>query len=91
MRHLLPALALSLAGACLPAFPDFAAPAADLATIKEAPADPVAATKWHLISKARGETDLALDDFVSKLDPEKRAAGEAAAKKWLDALKGPPL
>ncbi len=52
-----------------------------------APADPVAATKWHLISKARGETDLALDDFVSKLDPEKRAAGEAAAKKWLDALK----
>ena len=56
-----------------------------------APADPVAATKWHLISKARGETDLALDDFVAKLDPEKRAAGEAAAKKWIDALKGPPL
>ena len=28
-----------------------------------APADPVAATKWHLISKARGETDSALDDF----------------------------
>jgi TPR repeat protein len=56
-----------------------------------APADPVAATKWHLISKARGENDLALDDFVAKLDPEKRAAGEAAAKKWIDALKGPPL
>jgi hypothetical protein len=56
-----------------------------------APADPVAATKWHLISKARGETDLALDDFVAKLDPEKRAAGEAEAKKWIDELKkGPP-
>jgi TPR repeat protein len=56
-----------------------------------APADPVQAVKWHLISKARGETDLALDDFVAKLDPDKRAAGEAAAKKWLDELKnGPP-
>jgi len=56
-----------------------------------APADPVAATKWHLISKARGETDFTLDDFVAKLDPDKRAAGEEAAKKWLDALKQPPL
>src|SRR5580693_6999131 len=55
-----------------------------------APADPVAATKWHLISKARGETDIALDDFVAKLDPEKRAAGEAEAKKWIDELKQPP-
>src|SRR5580704_6735557 len=56
-----------------------------------APADPVTATKWHLISKARGETDLSLDDFVAKLDPDKRAAGEAEAKKWIDALKQPPL
>ena len=55
-----------------------------------APADPVAATKWHLVSKARGESDLALDDFVAKLDPDKRAAGEAEAKKWSDALKEPP-
>ena len=44
------------------------------------PADPVTATKWHLVSKARGETDLALDDFVAKLDPDKRAAGEAEAR-----------
>jgi len=45
-----------------------------LASGQGAPADPVAATKWHLISKARGETRIiALDDFVSKLDPEKRA------------------
>ena len=35
----------------------------------------------------RGETDLVLDDFVDKLDPEQRAAGEKAAKTWLDALK----
>ncbi len=43
----------------------------------------------HLISKARGETDLLLDDFVSDLDADTRAAGEKAAKPWLDALKGP--
>ena len=30
-----------------------------------------------------------LDDFVNKLDPETRAAGEKAAKPWLDALKPP--
>ncbi len=58
-----------------------------LAAGRGVPADPVEATKWHLISKARGETDLPLDDFVNNLDPEKRAAGEKAAKAWLDALK----
>jgi len=26
--------------------------------------NPVQAVKWHLISKARGETDLMLDDYV---------------------------
>ena len=61
-----------------------------LASGQGAPADPVAAAKWHLISKARGENDIALDDFVSKLDPDKRAAAEAAAKKWLEAAKRPP-
>jgi hypothetical protein len=50
--------------------------------------NPIEATKWHLISRANGETDLPLDDFVDKLDPEKRAAGEKAAKTWLDTLKG---
>ena len=43
--------------------------------------------KWHLVSKARGETDLALDDFVNKLDPKTRSAGEKAAKPWVDAVK----
>ena len=33
--------------------------------------------------------DLMLDDFVNKLDPETRAAGEKAAKPWFDALKKP--
>ncbi|HEX8828980.1 MAG TPA: hypothetical protein VF778_12795, partial [Xanthobacteraceae bacterium] len=40
----------------------------------------------HLISRAGGETDLELDAFMDKLDPKTRAAGEAAAKPWLDAL-----
>ena len=54
-----------------------------------APHNPVEATKWHLISKARGETDLLLDDFINSLDPDTRAAGEKAAKPWIDALKPP--
>jgi len=49
-------------------------------------ADPVEAAKWHLISKAAGETDLTLDDFVGKLDPKSRAAAEQAAKPWVDAI-----
>src|SRR5579883_2291440 len=48
---------------------------------------PINATKWHLISRANGETNLQLDDFVDKLDPATRAAGEKAAKIWLDAQK----
>ena len=61
-----------------------------LAEGRGAPKNPVEATKWHLISKAGGETNLTLDDFVNKLDPATRAAGEKAAKTWLDALKPPP-
>jgi len=40
MRHLLPALALTLAGVCIPVSPDFAAPAAELKTTEQGPADP---------------------------------------------------
>jgi hypothetical protein len=54
------------------------------------PANPVEATKWHLIFRARSETDIMLDEFVSKLDADTRAAGEKAAKPWLDAIKKPP-
>ena len=61
-----------------------------LATGKGAPADPTEAAKWHLISKAHGETDFALDDYVNRLDAATRSAGEKAAKVWLDATKKPP-
>jgi uncharacterized protein len=53
------------------------------------PKNPVEAVKWHLISKARGETDLMLDDYVNSLDAKTRDAGEKLAKPWLDALKKP--
>ena len=48
------------------------------------------AAKWRLISKARGETDLVLDDYVARLDADTRAAAEKAAKPWIDAIKKPP-
>jgi TPR repeat protein len=51
-----------------------------------APRDLTEATKWHLISRAGGETDPELDDAVGKLDAATRAAGEKAAKPWLDAI-----
>ncbi len=41
-------------------------------------------------AKPRGATDLPRDDFVNNLDAATRAAGEKAAKPWLDALKKPP-
>jgi hypothetical protein len=51
-----------------------------------APVNLAEAAKWHLISRAGGETDLELDDVINKLDPQTRAAGEKAAKPWLDAI-----
>jgi uncharacterized protein len=60
-----------------------------LAEGRGATKNPVDATKWHLISKARGETNLTLDDFVNRLDPTTRAAGEKAAQPFIDALKAP--
>ena len=61
-----------------------------LADGRGAPKDPVEAAKWHMISKAHGETDLMLDDFVANLDAPTRAAAEKAAKPYLDAIKRPP-
>ena len=57
-----------------------------LASGRGAPRDLVEATKWRLISRAGGETDLELDDVINKLDPQTRAAGEKAAKPWLDTI-----
>ena len=51
------------------------------------PTDPVEAIKWHLVSKAGGENDPRLDDFMSKQPPEIRAAGERAAQPFIDAIK----
>jgi len=49
-------------------------------------ADPVAAIKWHLISKASGAKDLVLDEFMSKQKSDVRAAAEKAARPWVDAI-----
>ena len=50
-------------------------------------ADPVTAIKWHIVAKAGGVGDIPLDTFMQKQTPEIRAAGEKAAKPWLDTLK----
>jgi uncharacterized protein len=49
-------------------------------------ADPVAAIKWHLVSKAAGAKDLTLDEFMSRQKPDVRAAAEKAAQPWVDAI-----
>jgi TPR repeat protein len=45
------------------------------------------AIKWHIVAKAGGVGDPPLDAFVQQQKPEIRAAGEKAAKPWLDAIK----
>jgi hypothetical protein len=57
-----------------------------LATGRGTTADPVAAIKWHMIAKAGGLGDTFLDEFASKQSAETRAAGEAAAKPWLQVI-----
>jgi hypothetical protein len=51
------------------------------------PANLTEAAKWHLVSKAAGETDLMLDDFVNNLDAKLRAQAEKEAKPWIAAIK----
>src|SRR5438046_993816 len=58
-----------------------------LATGRGLAADPVEAIKWHLVSKAGGEKDAQLDDFINKQPPDIRAAGEKAAQPFLAAIK----
>ena len=50
-------------------------------------ADPVEAIKWHIVAKAGGVSDIPLDEFTQKQKPEVRAAGEKAAKPWIEAIK----
>ena len=55
-----------------------------LATGRGLPADPVAATKWHIIAKAGGASDdLARRLHADASRPNERAAGENAARLWL--------
>ena len=51
-----------------------------------APPNAVEAIKWHLISRAGGETDLELDAYMDRADAATRDAAEKAAKPWLDAI-----
>jgi uncharacterized protein len=50
-------------------------------------ANPVQAIKWHIVAKAGGVSDIPLDAYVQSQPPDVRAAGEKAAKPWLDAIK----
>jgi len=58
-----------------------------LAVGRGAQANPMQAIKWHTIAKAGGVSDVPLDVFVQHQPPDVRAAGEKAAKPWVDALK----
>jgi uncharacterized protein len=48
--------------------------------------DPVQAARWHLIARSAGANDLFLEDYLRKMRPEERAAGETAAKPWIARL-----
>jgi TPR repeat protein len=50
-------------------------------------ADPVEATRWHLIARAGGANDQYLEDYVRKLKPADRTAGEDKAKPWIARMK----
>ena len=50
------------------------------------PPDPVEAIKWHLISKAGGNSDPYLDKYAADQPDEVREAAQKAARPWLAAL-----
>ncbi len=51
-----------------------------------AAANPVEAIKWHLISKAGGNSDPYLDKYAADQPDEVREAAQKAARPWLAAL-----
>lgn len=57
-----------------------------LATGRGLPADPVQATKWHLIARAGGDGDIWMDGFMQKLTPAQRADAEKSAKPWIAVI-----
>ena len=60
------------------------------ATGRGVKADPVQAARWHLIARAGGDSDLFLEDYLRKMKPADRAAGEAAPSRGSHAWLGPP-
>jgi len=48
--------------------------------------DPVEAAKWHLIAKAGGHEDAALDKAVAALPPSDRQKATLAAAEWRDQM-----
>jgi uncharacterized protein len=46
-------------------------------------ADPIEAARWHLIARAGGDNDPALDEFMHNMKPADRTAGENKAKPWV--------
>jgi TPR repeat protein len=54
-----------------------------LAYGRGAPMDRGEALKWHLLAKAGGASDPALDEQLAQVTPEQKANAEAAAARWL--------
>jgi TPR repeat protein len=46
-------------------------------------ADPVEAARWHLIARAGGDNDQALEDFMRDMKPADRTAAENKARPWI--------
>jgi TPR repeat protein len=57
-----------------------------LAAGRGVPADPVEAAKWHLVARARGESDVWLEGFLQQLTPEQQQASKKQAESWLKTL-----
>jgi TPR repeat protein len=57
------------------------------ATGRGVKADPVEAARWHTIARAGGNNDQFLDDFMRKMSPADRAAGEDKAKPWIARMR----
>jgi TPR repeat protein len=54
-----------------------------LASGRGLPPNPVEAVKWHLIARAKGESDIWLEGYLQKITPEQRQAAEKSAENWL--------
>jgi hypothetical protein len=48
--------------------------------------DPVAAAKWHILSRKAGMSDFNLDQFLGRLSEDERAKAEKAANDWQQSM-----